>query len=74
MYRGSPTYTKTTNSVSTTTVFWLMYVQVEILALVGDHSTVPLERISCNTFFSKSQNARKTGTLCTIDSSFHPML
>ena len=33
------------------------------LALVGDHSTVPLTRISCNTVFSKSQNARKAGTL-----------
>ena len=35
------------------------------LALVGDHSTVPLTRVSCNTVFSKSQNARKAGTLCT---------
>ena len=35
------------------------------LALVGDHSTVPLTRISCNTVFSKSQNACKVGTLCT---------
>ena len=35
------------------------------LALVGDHSTVPLTRISCNTFFSKSQN--KAVTLCTVD-------
>ena len=34
------------------------------LALVGDHSTVPLTRISCNTVFSKSQNPRKAGTLC----------
>ena len=34
------------------------------LALVGDYSTVPLTRISCNTVFSKSQNARKVGTLC----------
>ena len=41
-----------------------MYVQVGILALVGDHSTVPLTQISCNTVFSKSQNARKAGTLC----------
>ena len=29
------------------------------LALVGDHSKVPLTRISCNTVFSKSQNAHK---------------
>ena len=41
-----------------------MYLQVGISALVGDHSTVPLTRISCNTIFSKSQNARKVGTLC----------
>ena len=41
-----------------------MYVQVGILALVGDHSTVPLTQVSCNTVFSKSQNACKAGTLC----------
>ena len=35
------------------------------LALVGNHSTVPLTQISCNTVFSKSQNARKAGTLST---------
>ena len=28
-------------------------------SLVGDHSAVPLTRISCNRFFSKSQNAHK---------------
>ena len=33
------------------------------LALVGDHSTVPLTRISCNTVFFKSQKTRKVGTL-----------
>jgi hypothetical protein len=38
---------------------------VEELALLGDHSKVPLTRISCNMVFSKSQNGRKTGTLCT---------
>ena len=27
-------------------------------------TTVPLTRISCNTVFSKSQNAHKAGTLC----------
>ena len=42
-----------------------MYVQVGDLALVGDHSTVPLTPISYNTVFSKSQNVRKAGTLCT---------
>ena len=46
-------------------VFWLMYVEVGGLALVGDHSTVPLTRDSCNTVFSKSQKTRKAGTLCT---------
>ena len=35
------------------------------LALVGDHSTVPLTRVSCNTVFSKSQKTCKAGTLCT---------
>ena len=34
------------------------------LALVGDHSTVPLTRVSCHTVFSKSQKTRKAGTLC----------
>ena len=42
-----------------------MYVLVGELALVGDHSTGPLTRISCNTVFSKSQKTRKAGTLCT---------
>ena len=41
-----------------------MYVQVGGLAVVGDCSTVPLTQISCNTVFSKSQNARKAETLC----------
>ena len=50
--------TKTTNTVSTTTVFGLV--------LVGDYNTVPLTRISCNTVFSKYQNARKEGTLCIM--------
>ena len=36
------------------------------LALVGDHNTVPLTRVSYNTVFSKSQNARKAGTLCSV--------
>ena len=43
-----------------------MYVLVGELVLVGDHSTVPLTRISCNTVFSKSQNPCKAGTLCTV--------
>ena len=36
------------------------------LALVGDHSTVPLTRVSRNTVFSKSQKTRKARTLCTV--------
>ena len=36
--------------------------------LVGDHSTVPLTRVSCNTVFSKLQKTRKAGTLCTWES------
>ena len=47
-----------------------MYVQVGDLALVGDHSTVPLTRISCNKVFSKSQNVRKAGTLCIRQNHF----
>ena len=39
-------------------------VQVGDLAVVGDHITVPLTRISCNTVFSKSHNVPKAGTLC----------
>ena len=34
------------------------------LALVGNHSTVPLTQISCNTVPKWNQNARKAGTLC----------
>ena len=30
----------------------------------GRFTTVPLTQISCNTFFSKYENARKAGTLC----------
>ena len=40
------------------------------LALVGDHSTVPLTRVSGNTVFSKSQKTRKAGTLCTNEATF----
>ena len=45
--------------------FWLMYVQVWDFCI----SRGPLQyhyvtRISCTTVFSKSQNARKAGTLC----------
>ena len=61
-----PTYKKITNTVSTTTFFGLCTCKGGILALVGDHSTVPLTWISCNTVFSKSQNARKAGTLCKL--------
>ena len=64
LYRGSPTYTKITTMVSTNTVFGLCTCKWGILALVGDHITVPLTRVSCNTVFSKSQNPRKAGTLC----------
>ena len=66
IYRGSPTYTKITNTVSTSTFFGLCTCKWGKLALVGDHSTVPLTRVSCNTVFSKSQKTRKAGTLCTL--------
>merc|ERR1712008_300778 len=36
IYRGSPTYTKITNTVSTTTVFGLCMCKCGIFALVGD--------------------------------------
>ena len=42
-----------------------MYVQVGDFCVSRGLTTVPLTRISCNTVFSKSQNARKAGTLCT---------
>ena len=43
------------------------------LALVGDHSTVPLTRVSCNTVFSKSPKTRKAGTLCnSVATGFEP--
>ena len=41
------------------------------LALVVDHSTVPLTRVSCNTVFSKSQKTRKAGTLCISENGRH---
>ena len=54
IYRGSPTYTKITNTVSTTTVFGLCtYVQVGDFCVSRGLTTVPLTRISCNTVFSK---------------------
>ena len=66
-YRGSPTYTKITNTFLLQS--FLAYVRASAAFLsVGDHSTVPLTRISCNTVFSKSQNARKAGTLCMLKS------
>ena len=40
------------------------------ISISGDHSTVPLTQISCNTVFSKSQNARKVGTLCTVNQDY----
>ena len=43
-----------------------MYVQVGDFCVSRGPSTVPLTRSSCNTFFSKSQNARKAGTLCNF--------
>ena len=39
-----------------------MYVQVRDFCVSKGPPTVPLTRISCNTVFSKSQNARKVGT------------
>ena len=51
---------------------FLAYVRVSggILVLVGDHSTVPLTRVSCNTVFSKSQKTRKAGTLCSLEQDY----
>ena len=62
--RGSPTYTKITNTVSTTTDFGLCTRQWGKIVLSESISTVPLTQISCKTVFSKSQNARKAGNLC----------
>ena len=56
--QGSPTYTKITNTVSTTTVFGLCR-QVGDFGVSRGISTVPLAQISCNTVFSKSQNVCK---------------
>ena len=50
--RGSPTYTKITNMVSTTTVFGLRnYVQVGDFRVSRGLATVPLTQISCNLVF-----------------------
>ena len=43
-----------------------MYVQVGDFRVSRGPPTVPLTRISRNTVFSKSQNPRKAGTLCTM--------
>ena len=45
--------------------FWLMFVQVGDFCASRGLTTVPLTRILCNTVFSKSQNARVAGTLCS---------
>ena len=44
-----------------------MYVQFGDFRVSRGPTTVPLTRISCNMVFSKSQNARKAGTLCKFD-------
>ena len=60
-YRGSPTYMKITNMVSTTMVFGLCTCIWGIFCVSRGLTTVPLTRISCNTFFFKSQNVCKVG-------------
>ena len=57
IYRGSLTYTNGFHYHG----FWLMYVQVGDFRASRGPTTVPLTRISCNTVFSNSQNARKGG-------------
>ena len=69
MYRRSPTHSKITNTGFTTTIFWLMCVQVGDFCASRGLPTVPLTRISCNTVFSKSENAHKEGTSCTNKSA-----
>ena len=55
-FRGSPTYTKITNTVSTTYHgFWLMYLQVGDFRVSRGTTTVPLTQISCNTPLTYSQ-------------------
>ena len=49
-----------------------MYVQVGDFCVSRGPTTVPLTWISCNTVFSKSQNARKAGTLCISGKSLRP--
>ena len=41
-----------------------MYAQVGDFHVIRGFTTVPLTQISCNTFFSKYENAGKAGTLC----------
>ena len=64
-YRGSSTYTKITKAVSTTTVFGLCTCKWGDFGVSRGLTTVPLTQISCDTVFSKSQNACKVGTFCT---------
>ena len=46
----------------------VMYMQVGDFDVSRGLITGPLTRISCNTVFSKSQNACKAGTLCVENS------
>ena len=47
-----------------------MYIQVGDFPISRGPPTVPLRRISCNTVFSKAQNACKAGTLFTLKKKF----
>ena len=59
-YRRSPTYTKITNTVSTTTVFDLYACKWGVFALVGDLlQSLILTWISCNTVFSQNAHIRR---------------
>ena len=48
-----------------------MYMQVGDFCVGRGSPRVPLTQISCNTVFSRSQNVRKAGTLCSLKTAIY---
>ena len=69
--RVSPTYTKITNTVSTTTDFGLCTRQWGKIELSESISTVPLTRISCNTLFPNPKMRVRRGPSEFVLHEFH---
>ena len=64
-YRGSPTYTKITNTVSTTKVFGLCTCKWGILALVGDQLQSHYHEFHLTRFFpNPKMRVRRGPSIC----------